>query len=59
MELTRGGFTPNRSYGWWLLRTLMESQSTLTSATVTDVSPRQIYRKPVLNGLINEDARAA
>ena len=33
----------------------MESQSTLTSATVTDVSPRQIHRKPVLNGLINED----
>jgi len=29
------------------------------SATVTDVDPRQIRRKPVLNGLINEYVRAA
>ena len=28
-------------------------------ATVTDVDTRQIYRKPVLNGLINEYVRAA
>ena len=29
------------------------------SATVTDVNPRQIRRKPALNGLINEYVRAA
>ncbi len=28
-------------------------------ATVTDIGRRQIRRKPVLNGLINEYARAA
>jgi putative transposase len=28
-------------------------------ATVTDIDPRQIRRKPVLNGLINEYVRAA
>jgi putative transposase len=28
-------------------------------ATVTDLDPRQIRRKPVLNGLINEYVRAA
>jgi hypothetical protein len=28
-------------------------------ATVTDIGIRQIYRKPVLNRLINENVRAA
>ncbi len=28
-------------------------------ATVTDIGTRQIHRKPVLNGLINEYVRAA
>jgi putative transposase len=31
----------------------------LCPATVTDIDPRQIRRKPVLNGLINEYVRAA